>query len=218
MNLKYSIDSWDKLPQCRSNLSSEYHIVVSDINCERYMKARLISVNHTKLGCVFATIVDGSGLLLDSSIPDMTRSEILNHLKKYGFIIQFTEKTEITEKQLYMLRGLYDMGYDYVRDISIVESPNFSHGYILAFNSSDRITGDWLNNWYSPSRRDLDSTIYSGSAYVIRDLLKEGLDGQDWSWVHSKVYRIADILSMYQSEMYSIDRRNVSEFKKTESK
>ena len=55
--------------------------------------------------------MDGSGLLLDSSIPDMTRSEILNHLKKYGFIIQFTEKTEITEKQLYMLRGLYDMGY-----------------------------------------------------------------------------------------------------------
>lgn len=211
MELSYSIDSWDRLTECKSNKSSEYYIVVRDINCGSYMRSKMIHVHHSKLGCVFATTVGAIGTIVDPSVPDMTRDEILKQLKRFGFNVKFSQKIDIPQSQLYKLRGLYDMGYDRIREVSIVESSKQAYGYIVAFRSGMNELDDWYNNWYSPSKKEFDSAICSGDAYVIKDTYRPSSDNSDWSWVHGVVYRLSDVLSMYQSELYAIERRNLSE-------
>lgn len=211
MELSYSIDSWDRLTECRSNKSSEYYIVVRDINCGSYLKAKMIHVHHNKAGCVFATTVGANGIIVDSSIPDMTRDEILNQLKRFGFNVKFSQKIDIPENQLYKLRGLYDLGYDRIRLVVIKDTSqnNEETGYVVAFKSGSYVTDDWFNNWYSPYKSEFDLAVRSGDAYVIHST--KNVNGEDWSWLYNTVYRIVDLLSMYQSELYAIDRRNLSE-------
>lgn len=208
MELSYSIDSWDRLTECRSNKSSEYYIVVRDVNCGSYMRAKMIHVHHSKLGCVFATTVGAMGTIVDSDVPDMTREDILKQLKRFGFNVKFSQKIDIPERQLYKLRGLYDLGYDRIRLISL-QKTNGSVGYVVAFKSTSSVTDDWFNNWYSPYESEFDIAVRAGEAYVVHSTSNN--DGEDWSWVHGAVYKLQDLLSMYQAELYSLDRRNMSE-------
>ena len=208
MELAYSIDSWDRLTECRSNKSSEYYITVSDAICGDYFNAKIIRVMHPRIGCVFATSIDAQGYIVNTEVPDVDREYVLAELKRFGFNIKFTSKLDIPKTQLHKLRGLYDIGYDRIRLIAVpyAHDKSLNNSYVVAFKSD---LGDWCNNWYSPKSSEFNKSIVSGKAYIVKDA--QIVNGEDWSWVHGVVYRIADILSMYSSELYSIERRNLAE-------
>lgn len=214
--LKYQIDSWDKLTKCQSNTSRKLYITVSEFTRNATVEGKRISVFHEIYGILFSCIVNARGRLLDNEVEGLTTSQILQELSRFGFLVRFEDKIKISDKQLYSLRGAYDLGFDYARTIAVWSydrtSAIRSKVHIVAFSSS--YNQDWLNSGYSPSEDEYLKAISSGQAFSLDTVTDD--NRLDWSWMVGSVYRIVDILSKHQEQLYAMRHRLIAESKSDE--
>ena len=208
MPLVYSIDSWDKLPQCISNISERYHIYLEDIIGGTSISGRRLVVRHDRYGDVFSCLISASGSLLDN-VNLMDKATILAELKRFGFSVRFnTETLKISDRQLRKLWAAYNMGAEYVRIIS-VPGLGVNSACAIAFKDVD-VLGDWMNNWYSPDSEELSEALVNANAFVLYDVTKKNEAYEDWSDFKGAVYQLSTLLSKYNYRLNTIISRDVS--------
>lgn len=203
--LRYSIDSWYDLTNCKSNNSKYLRIFVEDIIDEDKLCGLIITIRHSKYGNLFSHLLNGSGDLLtieDARPHEFTTDEILKELHKFGFEVEFSPQLHLSESMITYLKTLKGLNYDKLRMISIpqvsvwgTDKYSFNH-YVVAF-SPDKLP-KWLDNLYSPTKSEFSDAMVAGFACNV-SMSPEG-QKLDWSWLNY-VANIDDILnSNYVSE------------------
>lgn len=192
--LRYSIDSWDKLVYCYSNTSRDLRIAVSDAIQDARFSGTIISVQHPMYGTLFACTVGRQGTLIDSTVPQMSTQDILTQLAAFGFLVEFSGVAKISDKQLKLIKSAHDLGMNKIRVLSVYgESTDPSSTYVVAFNDADN--GDWLNNMYSPSTREFHKALVAGNAINVSTYSTQ--EHFDWSWLYGSVQNTYDILTTH---------------------
>ena len=194
--LRYSITSWYMLPQCMSNNSRKLHLVVSDILNDSRLSGTLIQLKHEDFGVLFACIVNGSGTLINyqdkSLIPELSTYQILTELSKYGFLIEYTENTNLSGDQIQYLLTLDQLGYDKIALCSVHSSSRDEDKidrYVTAFIVSDN--PKWLNNTYVVPRSEYSEALIKGTAINLTNI--SITKKFKWNWLNY-VANISDII------------------------
>ena len=93
------------------------------------LKGLVLSVNHSNYGILFSTMITGSGELISEEdengepIPFLTTEQILTQLEKFGFIIKYDVKSNLSNDVLAYLSTMYNLGYVKINRIG-VRMPN----------------------------------------------------------------------------------------------
>lgn len=189
--LTYRISKWEQLKQCKSNNSRSYHVKVSKFLQNNSIRGTLISVYHDIFGDLFSCLVDRSGDLIDSSIPELTTQEILRQLKCFGFHVEFPQKDNLAEAQLSYLNMLRDLKYDKLRVCSYQRpSDNKVIHSVTAFKI-DKLPS-WIFNTFEPTYKEYIDAVSSGAAFNLSNVTET--NNFNWDWLDF-IANIDDILS-----------------------
>ena len=119
--LKYEITSWLQLNQCLSNNDPDLRASGIQIMDDR-LQGTVVRVTHKKYGCVFAYLVDGTGVDVDNPpLPLLTPQEILEELRRFGFLITYNVRGTLPGRMIEYLITLDKLGYDKIRYMLISE-------------------------------------------------------------------------------------------------
>jgi len=195
--LRYNISNWRQLKDAKSNHSAKMSISVADFVQDKRLSGLRIQLNHSDFGVLFACIVEAQGDIvgevIENMIPELTPTQILVELQKFGFYITYNPEREIPIPQLQHLYSIKGLGFDKLR---ILHVHSYSHGikqivwYIVAFNVKDN--PQWINNWYSPSQEEFMRSLNDGSATNLSKV--SNTQRYRWDWLVDYVADIDDIL------------------------
>lgn len=193
--LRYNISNWNQLSQCLSNISNSLHIRVRNSTYDK-LEGTVIEVYHDDLGVLFSYLVDGRGDMLDartSNAPDMTVSELLDELSRFGFLVTFNRRAYLSEDQLNYLRTLLGLGLDKLRLLYVYQYTanglKISEPHIVAFNVEPN--PGWLDNTYTASLDEFHTALSNGSAVDLDDV--SDTKRYRWDWL-DYVANIQDII------------------------
>lgn len=190
--LRYNISSWRQLPQCLSNTSRKLSLKITDFFNQANFAGFRISVVHELYGVLFSCCLNTSGPVVDSSVPDMSTSAILEQLAKFGFNVSYNPRQHLSGEQISYLMTLNGLDFDKLRIIS-VSSYLFGEqkitNYIVAFNVA--ALPDWVDITYSPSDKEFSAALKAGSVVNLTAVTKE--KNFVWDWLNY-VASIEDIL------------------------
>lgn len=201
--LRYNISSWRQLPQCLSNNSRHLHIhttdfMFSDPDYAHPLRGFRISVDHEFYGTLFACMLNAKGDIVSPINTDcmiegpisyeLSTSEILSELAKFGFIISYEPRKHLSGSQLQYLMTLKGLHFDKLRRLA-VNALNDTKVYLVVFNSKDH--PQWLNNGYSPNKHEFSNALLAGTALNISEILDS--KRYSWDWL-DYVANIDDIL------------------------
>ena len=196
-NLQYSISDWHQLKSCRSNNSVDLSISVCDFVQDKKLSGTRISVNHTKYGTLFACVVNASGTMISpyeqNLIHSLSTEEILAELFKFGFIVSFDPKEDLSGSQISYLMSLNGLGYDKLRVLSVWHFENRVQVFrqnVVAFKIEP--LPKWMNNNYSASDSEYTEAVKSGNAINVSAI--SAAQHFDWSWLNF-VANISDIIA-----------------------
>ena len=194
--LRYNISSWNQLPGCLSNNSTQLHLRVSTLLHDRRLNGTIIKVEHEDFGTLFACLVDGGGPLLSerhmNGIRELSTPAILAELEKYGFLVTYQPQKHLDGDQLQYLLTLNQLGFQKIRLLNVHRYSNGVQEFtptVVAFNIKPN--SSWLNNWYSASEKEFLEAINNGSAINISAMSKD--KKFKWDWL-TYVADIEDIL------------------------
>lgn len=196
--LRYSISSLRQLPSCRSNNSKALRIKVSDFLQNSVLSGMRISLEHDGLGTLFACVVNAGGSLVSiadghSAPYQLSPTEILLELRKYGFLITYNPRSTLSGDQLQYLMTLKGLHFDKIRVLEVRHVTSLVTAYtrhIVVFNVSNN--PNWLSNTYAASTAEFDTAIQNGSAIDITNI--SVTKQYDWTWL-DYVANIDDILA-----------------------
>lgn len=194
--LRYRISDWRQLKNCLSNNSRDLHIDVTTFVNDDRLNGLRISVNHCQYGSLFSYVVGAKGRLIStygsSIIPELTPDQILLELAKYGFYVEYQPVRHLTGDQLKYLTTVNDLGFDKLRLMSVYSLDKIGQKvfttHVIVFNSTGH--ADWLNAGYSCSQSEFNESLNQGTCVCLPNT-----DKFDWSWLHSRVVNISDVLS-----------------------
>lgn len=194
--LRYKISSWKQLPKCRSNFSGELKLSVSNLIQDARLTGLRIELTHTTFGVLFACVIDAVGAIVDPTVepPELTPTQILTELAKFGFLIEYDPSAHLPASQISYLITLRGLHYDKLRILRVwrlVDNLEKADVYVVAFNSE--ANGNWLNNDYSPKRSEYLDALANGSAINISAISQS--QRYNWSWLYGFVANIDDILA-----------------------
>ena len=196
--LKYKITSWLQLNQCLSNYDPDLRASGIQIMDDR-LQGTVIRVTHKKYGCLFAYLVDGTGVDVENpSIPLLTPKEILSELRRFGFLITYDVLGTLPGDVIEYLITLDKLGYDKIRYMLISEPTLFDtekdlEYFVTAFKIKDH--PDWINNTYRARTDEFQDALIDGPAINITAISKE--KHFDWSFLRDYVLNISDIIEEY---------------------
>ena len=194
--LRYRISDWRQLKNCLSNNSKDLYIDVTTFVNDDRLNGLRISVNHCQYGCLFSYVIGAKGRLIStygsSIIPELTSDQILLELTKYGFYVEYQPVRHLTGDQLKYLTTVNDLGFDKLRLMSVYSLDKTGQKafttHVIVFNSTGHV--DWLNAGYSCSQFEFNESLNRGTCVCLPNT-----DKFDWSWLHSRVANISDVLS-----------------------
>lgn len=133
--LRYTINDWNRLPECLSNNSQNLKIEVSKLLNNDRLKGLRIAVEDKDLGTLFATVLDAAGTI--ATIHDnnthhaynMPKAVLLEELAKYGFDIQFSKLIGVTKQQIQTLKVLAELKFDKIRKVHVISYGAHSNSY-----------------------------------------------------------------------------------------
>lgn len=197
MMLRYNISSWAQLTQCQSNNSTDLYITTCQIVQDSRLTGTLIKVNHSKFGVLFAYLVGGQGPLLSEdsthTIFELTTSQILAELAKFGFIITYDVRANLDPDQLAYLTTLDQLQFDKIRVLNVYQQlTDGTYSYVptvVAFRVQDN--PKWIYYDHSVSQSELVEALSNGSAINISKISKD--KEFRWDWL-DYVASIQDIL------------------------
>lgn len=204
--LRYEIDDWSQVTECKSNNSRKLHLTYDNVLASD-LTGGVVRVEHDLYGCLFAYLVNGSGTVLseqrDGIMYELTTGQVLSELAKYGFLIQFTHRPVLDDDQFNLLVTAQGLGLNKIRimyvDMSSVLVPNLSNeyrrrGYLVAFNV-DKLP-KWLNNTHTCTTEEYFKAVTEKGA-VNLSAAQGGLDGgHNWQFLVDKVLNIEDLLKV----------------------
>jgi hypothetical protein len=196
--LRYKITSWTQLNQCLSNNDPDLKAscaTILDVN----LRGTVVRVTHKKYGCLFAYLVDGSGVDIENPpIPLLTPKEILTELRRFGFYVVYDVTGNLSGTMIEYLITLDKLGYDKIRYMLISEptlcgtekDPKY---FVTAFKIKDN--PEWINNTYRARTDEFQAALMNGSAINITAISEE--KHFDWSFLRDYVLNISDIIEEY---------------------
>ena len=166
--LRYKISDWRQLSRCKSNMSKDLSISVTTFVQDDRLNGERIAINHTDFGTLFACVLNAKGTMVCKSSNDdytfeFTPAQILEELRKYGFLVDYNPVESIDGSQLFTLQNLLNLGFQKIRILNVWSAPlgvKEYHTYIVAFNPYN--LGDWLNAGYSPSYTEYTNALVNG--------------------------------------------------------
>lgn len=191
---RFSISSWDQLPQCISNTSRELRLHVAHFINSPVLSGTRISVEHDKYGTLFAYTLMAEGNLIVPQYaqahmtPALSPEQILSELKRFGFNIEFSPQCNLPDEQLDYLESIHKLNFDKIRLIAVDERVV----YLVAFKV-DHLS-KWLDNTYSTTDYEFKSAIIEGHAINLTET--SDATKYDWSWLATFVGSIPDILKV----------------------
>lgn len=197
--LRYRISSWHQLSKCQSNISNDLSIRVTDLIQDERLSGIKISVRHIEYEDLFTCLINSTGALVDDEVAELSPDTIFEQLSRFGFLVSFSQKFDISKSQLDTITGIQKLGYDKIRVLNVIDRVNNQYNsYIVAFLSS--YNQNWLNNAYCSNTKELSDAVVSGQAICIQALSE--LNRYDWSWLYGYVLGVDDIISQHNSEIY----------------
>ena len=195
--LRYRISDWRQLNKCLSNNSRELSIHTSVFVNDDRINGLRIQVCHSTFGILFACVLNAKGCMIskmdEGTTFEFTTGQILEELKKYGFLIEYSPVENLRGAQLQFLMTLNDLHYDKIRVMNVWTAPTGVKEfktYVVAFMVEPN--GDWLNANYSPSYTEFVNAIQAGTAMNI-SAISESKNFR-WDWLYGWVGDIDDIL------------------------
>lgn len=194
--LQYQISDWDQLSKCQSNLSPDYKIRVCHYVQNKDIKGINVSVHHSKYGILLAYTINPQGDLVNPLSPDVKdivkATTLLNELRRYGFYVDYVEEENLKPKMLELLKTIQGLHFDKLRLLFVHENnnPSKGHNYITAFSVS-RLP-EWINSGYSPSQKEWESALVTGSAFNVSGL--ENGKVFNWSWAYNAIFDIDELI------------------------
>jgi hypothetical protein len=195
--LKFKISDWRQLTDVKSNNSNKLNIAVSEFVQDKRLSGLRIELKHDDFGTLFACVLGAQGSIIDevieNMVPELTPTQILIELQKYGYHITYTPEKQLPIPQLQHLYSIKGLGFDKLR---ILYVHSYSHGikqikwYVVAFNVKDN--PDWINNSYSPSHPEFIESLNNGSAVNLS--MVSNTKKYRWDWLVDWVADIDDIL------------------------
>lgn len=175
-----------QLPQCLSNQSRELRISVTDFVQDPRLQGLRIQVIHDQFGVLFACVIYSGGTLLkekdDELISELSWEDINRELEKFGFLVYYHPRQELTSDQLAFLINIHRLGMDRLRPIGVRETHRGYeevHTEIVAFQA-DRHP-KWLDIKFFPNESEYTKALSDGSAINIRVLSKD--HKFSWTWL-----------------------------------
>lgn len=199
--LRYNISDWQQLSQCLSNISNEYHIrtkraIGTRLNSNK-LNGTIIEVYHDRMGTLFTYLIEAEGDLVTgrkNNSLDMSVSQLLDELSRFGFIITFNRKAYLSEDQLSYLKTLKGLNFDKIRWMYVysynVAGEKISVPHIVAFSVAKLST--WLDNSYTCDSAEFESALTHGHAINLDEI--SNTHQYRWDWL-DYVASIDDILA-----------------------
>lgn len=196
--LKYKITSWLQLNQCLSNNDPDLRASGTQIIDDR-LQGTIVRVTHRKYGCLFAYLVNGSGVDVENPpMPLLSPEEILYELRRFGFLIMYSPIGTLPGTVIDYLITLDKLGYDKIRYMLISEPTIYGtekdpEYFVTAFKIKDN--PEWINNTYRARTDEFQAALMNGSAINITAISEE--KHFDWSFLGDFVLNISDIIEEY---------------------
>lgn len=189
--LRYRISQWEQAVKCKSNLSDKYSIHVSSVEYLPDISGKLIQVEHENIGVVFSVLLDPKGDRVDvaANLHPMSTTQILDHLKCFGFDIEYRPEASLPEEQKAYLREIQNLHMDKIRIMVVkqtAEKQELLKPVLTAFSSS--VLSVWVMNTYSCTQEEYNARCGEGLA------MRLDTKDFDWSWL-TYVANIEDILN-----------------------
>lgn len=182
--LRYNISKWEQLAQCLSNNSEKLHILVNRIIQHDALSGTCIQVVHDDLGVLFAYLADANGSLIDTqdAAGEMSVSEILSELARFGFLVTFDRKATLSDAQIDFLVTLQACGFDKLRILSIkstnILGVTMFEPKIVAFNIEQNPL--WIQNDYTATAAEFLAALENGSAMNVSAVSQTHQFRWDW--------------------------------------
>lgn len=190
--LRYNISDWHQLVDCKSNNSSNLRIAVSDLLQNDSIRGIRLSVQHASYGSLFTYVVGAEGELVtpESEIgPELSVSQILKELSRYGFLITFDAKAHLPGAQLQFLLTLQNLHYDKIRLLT-VNYGQYSRTYVVAFKIAAHPS--WIDNTVFVYGPEFKTATANGSAFNVSTISEA--ENYRWDWL-DYVANIDDIIA-----------------------
>lgn len=201
--LRYSIDSWDQITQCKSNASRHLHLTCDRI-VDRCLSGVVIRVEHEKYGCLFSYLVEGNGTLLtpkpDGQLFELSTDDVLMELEKFGFLVEFSKTPQLDNDQFSLLAEASQLGYDKIRIMYVgnrIQStgPMYTRKANLVMFNIDKLP-TWLNNQKVCTKNEFSEAVNNGYAINLTHSRGGLNNGHNWSFLNEKVLSIDNILAV----------------------
>ena len=195
--LRYQISSWDEVRHIKSNNSPKLKLHTVDLLAPD-IHGIVIRVVHEDYGCLFATLVNATGSLLNqnsSAYQLLTTDDILHELSRFGFDIIYSPECNLDGEQLNYLMSIQTLGFDKIRMLSVYSSARVEGEIyklkLVAFKSTKKT--EWMNNQYVCPVSEFKESLEAG--YAINLAESEEYKKFDWSFLgDSQIQAIEDIL------------------------
>ena len=192
--LRYNISDWHQLVDVQSNNSRKLHIVVTDLIQSDVITGMQISVVYSGYQFpLFSYTISASGTAVTPNIAtDLTKTQILDELAKYGFLVTFNQMQHLPADLITYLQTLNNLGFDKIRKLTVTQESwgkQIGETFIVAF-MVDRCP-EWLANEKTVQKVHFQDVLYDGGAINLTPI--STTNQWDWSWL-TFVANIDDIL------------------------
>lgn len=193
--LRYRINDWHSLTQCRSNTDANLKIIVTDIMNQNDICGTRITVWHPVYGELFSHVLNAAGSSVDTSYDtqlDISNAQLLNIFRKFGFRIEYNPVRTLSGEQISYLMTVKSLGFDKIRILAVrkhAEVTDSIRTHLVVFNCSK--LPNWLYNKYEASEKEYLNALEDGCAVTL-DNIKDAKT-YDWSWLNF-VANIDDVL------------------------
>lgn len=224
MNNIYKFSNWNQLSGLKSIEYPSLIIKVTQFNSEELIGTKIDILNTDNELTYFSAFIRVQYSTVFNPLAVFEVDDIIKRINAYGFNIAIIEPTILPPNVIAQLRGLYELGYNYLTleyvrttktdtkylyqsdiddDVDEHSDGTYKTPYV-AYSNKYLVVTKGLNDYPNKNRLDLISP-YSNTIYVISNA--PNFNWEDFKWVEpTKVYSIEKLLD--EDRMHTVDYIN----------
>ena len=224
MNNIYKFSNWNQLSGLKSKEYPSLIIKVTQFNSEELIGTKIDILNTDNELTYFSAFIRVQYSTVFNPLAVFEVDDIVKRINAYGFNIAIIEPTILPPNVTAQLRGLYELGYNYLtleyvrttktdtkylyqsdidNDVDEHSDGTYKTPYV-AYSNKYLVVTKGLNDYPNKNRLDLISP-YSNTIYVISNA--PNFNWEDFKWVEpTKVYSIEKLLD--EDRMHTVDYIN----------
>ena len=224
MNNIYKFSNWNQLSGLKSIEYPSLIIKVTQFNSEELIGTKIDILNTDNELTYFSAFIRVQYSTVFNPLAVFEVDDIIKRINAYGFNIAIIEPTILPPNVIAQLRGLYELGYNYLTleyvrttktdtkylyqsdiddDVNEYSDGTYKTPYV-AYSNKYLVVTKGLNDYPNKNRLDLISP-YSNTIYVISNA--PNFNWEDFKWVEpTKVYSIEKLLD--EDRMHTVDYIN----------